>query len=51
MRKSGAIVLIGLISGLRAMPFTPFGMAILGVSVLTAVPAELAAWLLTRYRH
>ncbi|MFN4294358.1 MAG: hypothetical protein ACK4JD_09525 [Thermoflexales bacterium] len=51
MHKSGAIVLIGLISGLRAMPFTPFGMAILGISMLTAAQAEPAAWLLTCNRH
>lgn len=51
MRKPGAIALVGLISGLLAMPFTPFGLAVLGISVLTAALAEPVVWLLTRYRH
>lgn len=51
MRKPGAIVLVGLISGLLAVPFTPFGLIVLAISVLTAALAEPAAWLITRYRH
>ncbi|MCS6847079.1 MAG: ECF transporter S component [Anaerolineae bacterium] len=51
MRKPGAVVLVGLISGLIAIPFTPFGLVVLGISVLTAVLAEPVVWVITRYRN
>lgn len=51
MRKPGAVVLVGLISGLLAVPFTPFGLVVLGISMLTALLAEPIVWLITRYRN
>jgi energy-coupling factor transport system substrate-specific component len=51
MRKPGAMVLVGLISGLLAVPFIPFGLVVVAISVLTTALGEPFAWLITRYRH
>jgi energy-coupling factor transport system substrate-specific component len=51
IRKPGAVLLVGLISGLFSAPFTPFGLVVIVISMLTAVMTEPVAWLTTGYRR
>ncbi len=51
MRRPGAIMLVSLVSALVAMPFTPYGLIVLLIGVLTGVLGELVTWFVTRYRN
>jgi energy-coupling factor transport system permease protein len=51
MRKPGATLLVSLVSGLVAMPFTPYGLIVLLIGGLTGLIGELVVWLLTRYKN
>lgn len=51
MRKPGAVILVGVTSGLIAMPFTPFGIIVPLVSIATGAFGELMTWLIARYEH
>jgi energy-coupling factor transport system substrate-specific component len=51
MRKPGAILLVSAVSALVAMPFTPYGLIVLIIGLLTGVIGELVTWLFTRYRN
>ncbi len=51
LRKPGAVLLVCVVSGLVAIPFTPYGLLVLGIGGLTGVIGELATWIVTRYRY
>lgn len=51
LRKPGAVIFVSLVSGLVAIPFTPYGLLVLGIGALTGAIGEAACWLVTRYRH
>ncbi len=51
LRKPGAILFVSLVSGLVAIPFTPYGLLVLGIGALTGAIGEAACWLVNRYRH
>ncbi|MCS7060409.1 MAG: ECF transporter S component [Anaerolineae bacterium] len=51
LRKPGAVIFVSLVSGLAAIPFTPYGLLVLGIGALTGAIGEAACWLVTRYRH
>ncbi|MCS7088673.1 MAG: ECF transporter S component [Thermoflexales bacterium] len=51
LRKPGAVFLVSVVSGLVAIPFTPYGLLVLGIGALTGAIGELATWIVTRYRH
>lgn len=51
LRKPGAVFFVSVVSGLVAIPFTPYGLLVLGIGALTGAIGEGACWLITRYRH
>jgi energy-coupling factor transport system substrate-specific component len=51
MRRPGAGILACAIGGLTTMPFTPYGLIVLGVSLLIGVVGEILFWLVTRHKN
>lgn len=51
LRKPGAVIFVSFVSGLVAIPFTPYGLLVLGIGALTGAIGEGACWLVNRYRH
>ncbi|MCS6773116.1 MAG: ECF transporter S component [Anaerolineae bacterium] len=51
LRKPGAAFLVSAVSGLAAIPFTPYGLLVLGIGVLTGIVGELSGFVITRYRR
>lgn len=50
LRKPGAVLLVCVVSGLVAIPFTPYGLLVLGIGALTGIIGEIATLIVTRYR-